>query len=211
MYDLPYYKESDETVIQAFVEQHPFAFLTGCDRHGVPVATQVPIFMEPHSGRLILSGHIMRNTDHHKAFSLNANVLAVFAGPHTYVSARWYNDPQVPSTWNYMSVHARGQIRFLDDAGLEAVLQKSSLHFEDNDPRSPTIFANLDPELRRKLKKAIVAFEIEVSQLDHVFKLSQEKNDSSYRNIIEKLSKKDENSRAIAAAMRKRTDTTNGD
>lgn len=206
MYDLPYYKEGDAAVVKAFVEQHPFAFLSGCDPNGFPVATQVPMLIEQRDDRMTLSGHIMKNTDHHKAFSSNANVLAVFTGPHTYVSARWYSDPGVPSTWNYMSVHARGRLRFLDDAGLEAVLQRSSLRFENQDSRSPTVFANLAPELRRKLMKAIVAFEVQVESFEHVFKLSQDRDETSCRNIIEELMKQDESARMIAAEMKKRTD-----
>ena len=210
MYDLPYYKDTDEPAVRAFVENHPFAFLSGCDSHGAPVATQVPMFMEERVGRMILSGHIMKNTDHHRAFSQNTNVLAVFSGPHTYISARWYSDPNMPSTWNYMSVHARGTIRFLDDAGLEDVLQKTSLHFENNDPRSPTVFDNLPEKLRRQLMKAIVAFEIEVAELDHVFKLSQDRDSDSYRNIIARLTEQGEDSRAIAAEMKRRANAGEG-
>lgn len=206
MYDLPYYKENDEQIIRSFIEEHPFAFLTGCDSQGMPVATQVPVFMEQRDGQMILSGHIMKNTDHHRAFLHNASVLAVFTGPQSYVSARWYSDPNVPSTWNYMSVHARGRIRFLDDTGLGAILQNSSLYFEDNDPQSLTVFANLAPELKRKLMKSIVAFEVNVEQLDHVFKLSQDRDAISYRNIIDKLMEQGEHGRAIAAAMKKRLD-----
>jgi transcriptional regulator len=87
MYDLPYYKEQDAQVIKEFVEHHPFAFLAGCDSENKPVATQVPVFIEEKDGRKLLRGHIMKNTDHHKAFLHNANVLAVFTGNHTYVSA----------------------------------------------------------------------------------------------------------------------------
>ncbi len=208
MYDLPYYKDTDEQAVRAFMEKHPFAFLTGCDSQGMPVATQVPVFMEERDGCMVLSGHIMKNTDHHKAFTQNANVLAVFTGPHTYVSARWYSDPNVPSTWNYMSVHARGTIRFLDDAGLKDMLQKTSLYFEGDDSRSPTVFNNLSPELMQKLMKAIVAFEVDVTEIRHVFKLSQEKDETSYRNIIDKLMAQDEDGRAIAAEMKKRTGST---
>ncbi len=130
MYDLPYYKEKNEQVIKEFVDQHPFAFLAGCDSENKPVATQVPVFIEEHDGKKILRGHIMKNTDHHKAFLHNQNVLVVFTGNHTYVSATWYSNPHQPSTWNYMSVHAQGIIRFLDDSALESVLRKTSLHFE---------------------------------------------------------------------------------
>ena len=204
MYDLPYYKDNDDQVVRAFIEKHPFAFVSGCDARAKPVATQVPVFIEERDGRLVLSGHIMKNTDHHRAFLDNPHVLAVFSGHHSYVSARWYSDPNVPSTWNYMSVHARGLIRFLDEAGLEAMLQKTSLYFEGGDHESPTVFFNLPPELRHKLMKAIVAFEVDVTRVDHVFKLSQEKDADSYRNIIDKLMGQGEDGRAIAAEMKRR-------
>jgi transcriptional regulator len=204
MYDLPRYKECDEQIIAAFIERHPFAFLSGCDADNRPVATQVPVFIEERDGRRILSGHIMRKTDHHKAFLENDKVLAVFNGPHAYVSATWYSDPHVASTWNYMSVHARGNIRFLAREGLEAILQKSSLHFENNNEQSPTVFDNLPASFRQKVINAIVGFEIEVSALDAVFKLSQDKDAESVHSIIDKLRKGDEDARRIAAEMEER-------
>lgn len=204
MYDLPYHKEWNERVIKDFIAEHPFAFLTGCDPDGKPVATQVPAFLEERDGRFVLSGHLMRNTDHHKAFVHNHNVLVVFSGPHVYVSGTWYSDPHTPSTWNYMSVHARGTIRFLEGAALADMLKKTSLHFEGYDQRSPTAFQNLPQQLTAKLVNAIVAFEIEVEVMDTVFKLSQERDIQSYLNIIEQLKKQGEAGRAIASEMQKR-------
>lgn len=204
MYDLPYHKEQDEQLVEGFIGEHPFAFLAGCDPEGVPVATQVPVFIEERDGRTLLTGHIMKNTDHHQAFLQNENVLVVFTGEHAYVSATWYSDPHLPSTWNYMSVHARGVIRFLDDAGLEAVLRKTSLHFEGDDHRSTTAFDNLPAGFKRKMMKFIVAFEIEVTELDTVFKLSQDRDFESYLNIIEHLKERGEAGRVIAAEMEKR-------
>src|SRR5690349_16293141 len=130
MYNLPYFKEKDRDTLIRFVKEHPFSFLTGCSPDGKPVATQVPVFLEEREGQFILTGHIMRQTDHHRAFENNDEVLCVFTGPHTYVSASWYSDPHQASTWNYMSVHLRGKIRFLDEAGLETVLRKTTLQFE---------------------------------------------------------------------------------
>ena len=208
MYDLPYHKEPDEQAVRRFIREHPFACLVGCDADGRPVATQVPVLFEEIEGRNVLSGHFMKNTDHHKAFLDNDQALVIFSGSQAYVSGTWYDDPNSVSTWNYMSVHARGLIRFLDDAGLEEVLRKTSLHFEGDDENSPTAFDNLPAEFTRKAIKLIVAFEIEVTQLDTVFKLSQDRDRASYFNIIEKLKEQGEHERAIAAEMEKRAEKT---
>src|SRR5688572_3332578 len=138
MYSLPYFKESDPGEIMRFIRKHPFAFLSGASATGIPVATQVPVFIEERDGSLFLTGHIMRQTDHHKAFAENAQVLCVFTGAHTYVSATWYSNPQQASTWNYMSVHVRGMLRFLDERGLIEVLKKTTLHFEEGNRDSST-------------------------------------------------------------------------
>lgn len=204
MYNLPYHKENNPQKISEFISRYPFAFLTGCDKHNFPVATQIPMFIEEENGKKFLRGHIMKNTDHHKAFMHNPNVLAVFTGPHTYVSATWYSNPYNASTWNYMSVHVKGRVRFLDDAGLEEVLRKVSLHFENYNKESTTVFDNLPSEFKNRVMNAIVAFEIEIMEMDTVFKLSQDRDPVSYKNIIEKLKAQDESGRVIAAEMEKR-------
>ena len=205
MYDLPYHKEKNEQVIKEFIDQHPFAFLSGCDAQNKPVATQVPLFIEERDDKKILSGHIMKNTDHHKAFVHNENVLAVFTGNHTYVSATWYSNPHTASTWNYMSVHAKGIIRFLDGNALDDMLRKTSLHFENYNKDSSTVFDNLPQEFKQKVMKAIVAFEVVVTEMDNVFKLSQDRDAESYHNITEKLKETGEDGRVIADEMGKRT------
>jgi len=204
MYDLPYHKAKNEDGIKEFISRYPFAFLTGCDSENKPVATQVPVFIEEKDGRKILRGHIMKNTDHHKTFLRNENVLVVFTGHHTYVSGTWYSNPYTPSTWNFMSVHAKGVIRFLDDSALIDVLRMTTLHFENNNSQSTTIYDNLPSDYTQRLMKAIVAFEIEVKEIDTVFKLSQDRDLTSYHNIIRKLKEQDESGRAIAAEMEKR-------
>ena len=205
MYDLPYHKEKNEQVIKEFIGKYSFAFLSGCDAEKKPVATQVPVFIEEKDGKRILRGHIMKNTDHHKAFVHNGNVLVVFTGHHIYVSGTWYSNPHTPSTWNYMSVHVKGIIRFLDDAALVDTLRMTSLHFENNNQQSPTIYDNLPSEYTQKLMKAIVAFEIEIKEIDTVFKLSQDRDVKSYRKIIANLKQQGENGQVIAAEMEKRT------
>ena len=204
MYDLPYYKENDKEVILKFINKHPFAFLAGCDDNQKPVATQVPVFIEEREGIYYLTGHIMCKTDHHLAFMKNPNVLVIFTGPHTYVSATWYNNPHQASTWNYMSVHAKGKIKFLDEEGLINVLKKLTLYFENNNSGSTTIFENLPSEYKWPLLKAIVAFEIKVESIENVFKLSQDRDDVSYNNIIQKLNEQGGDSKLIAGEMKQR-------
>jgi len=205
MYNLPYFKEKDQQVVLDFIHQHPFAFIAGCDENNKPVASQIPVFIEERNGKLYLSGHIMKSTDHHKAFEKNPSVLCVFAGHHTYVSATWYSNPHQASTWNYMSVHVQGQLRFLDEEQLIDVLKKTSLHFENGDKNSSTVFDNLPEDYCNRLMKAIVAFEVEVEKIDNVFKLSQNRDEESYQHIINKLKDLDEDGKVIAQEMQKRS------
>jgi transcriptional regulator len=206
MYNLPYHKENDPEIIRDFIRKYPFAFLSGCDAENKPIATQIPVFIEEQDGKQFLRGHIMKDTDHHRAFLHNENVLVVFTGHHTYVSGTWYSNPHIPSTWNYMSVHIKGIVRFLDNDALENILRKTSLHFENNEPNSTTVFDNVPAELKKRIMHLIVPFEIEVLEIDTVFKLSQDRDAQSYRNIIEKLKQQGESGQVIAAEMEKRAD-----
>ncbi|HJS55383.1 MAG TPA: FMN-binding negative transcriptional regulator [Chitinophagaceae bacterium] len=204
MYNLPYFKEDDPQVVLNFMREHPFVFLGGVNEKNEPVATQVPVFIDEREDKLFLTGHIMRNTDHHKAFEQNPNVLAVFSSPHTYVSATWYDDPHQASTWNYISVQAKGTMRFGDQADLIAILRRLTLHYENNNTTSTTVFDNLSSEYTAPLLKAIVAFEVEITAIDNVFKLSQNRNEKSFCNIIDKLREQGTNGQYIAEEMKKR-------
>jgi transcriptional regulator len=203
MYNLPYFKEENHEVVLEFMRKNPFVFLTGVNEENRPVATQVPVFIDERESKLFLTGHIMRNNDHHKAFEKNPNVLAVFTSPHVYVSATWYDDPHQASTWNYMSVHAKGSIRFGNKEDLIAILKRLTLHYENNNTASTTVFDNLTSEYTEPLLKAIVAFEVEVVSIDNVFKLSQNRNEKSFQNIMDKLNEQGSDGKFIAGEMKK--------
>jgi transcriptional regulator len=204
MYHFSYFKENDKEAILSFLKEYPFAFLTGCDPNGKPVATQVPMLFEERDNELYLQAHIMRNTDHHKAFMQNPNALLVFTGPSCYVSASWYTNPQSGSTWNYMSVHITGEIQFMEDEALRAFMQKLTLQYEKNNLASPTVFNNIPESYKQKMLPAIVGFEIKAAKIDTVFKLSQNKDELDYSNIITKLEAEGGQAVLIAAEMKKR-------
>lgn len=204
MYEHSDYKDPQPGAMKDFIEKHPFAVLSGCTKNYEPVATQVPVFLEQQDGHWVVRGHMIRGSEHHKAFAENPKVILVFPGDHAYVSATWYKDPQQASTWNYMSVQVKGEICFKDRSTLIEVLKKTTLHFEKGDLNSPTIYDNLDTNYTGRLLDYIVAFEIRVDHMDHVFKLSQDKDAQSYENIIKELKKGEAGARAIAGEMEKR-------
>jgi transcriptional regulator len=204
MYNFSYFKENDQRIIREFLETYPFALITGISKEGSMVATQIPLLVEERAGEIFLHGHIMRNTDHHKAYCDNSVVMVVFSGPNAYVSASWYSDPQIGSTWNYMAVHIQGEIRFMTDKELSDFMHKLTLKFEDGNKISPTVYDNLPEQYLSKMMPAIVGIEIRVLQLENVFKLSQNRDEESYLNIIAKLQERGGFNRMIAHEMEKR-------
>lgn len=204
MYNFSYFKEKERQSLLDFMEEYPFAFLTGSFLSGAQVATQIPVLIEERNGELFLQGHIMRKTDHHKAFLENPNALLVFTGPSCYVSASWYSNPQIGSTWNYMSVHIGGQVNIMSDDELMAFMRKLTLKFEKGNTQSPTFIDNLPDAFLSKMMPAIVGFEIRADKIENVFKLSQNRDEKSYLNIISKLEQEGGSSAQIAKEMQKR-------
>jgi transcriptional regulator len=204
MYNLPYFKAEDQHEILAFLQAHPFIFLTGSFQNGRQVVTQIPILVEVKEDKIILHGHIMRHTDHHQAFIENNQVLAVATGPNAYVSATWYTNPQIGSTWNYMSVHMQGTISLKGEEELKQLMRKLTLHFEDYNTASATYYDNLPDTFLKPMMQAIVAFEIEVSSLENVFKLSQNRDEASYLRIIDELEKRGGEAAMVAMEMKLR-------
>lgn len=202
MCGLPYFKAENDKEVINFMHQHPFITLTGVDANNQPVATHVPVLFEEREGKLFLLGHIMKSTDHHNAFNQNENILVIFTGPHTYVSASWYKDQKQASTWNYMAVHAKGKLKFLQDEAMLSILHKTTAYFENN-PSSPSLVEHLSTDYISRLMKAIIAFEIEVTEIAHVFKLSQNRDKESYQNIVEHLRMGDIEAQNVAAIMEK--------
>lgn len=199
MYKFSYYTEPDREKVIAFMKANPFAIITGIGEQ-YPEASQIPLEIITDGDKIFLQGHIMRKTSHHLAFEKNEHVLVLFTGPHCFVSASWYTNPSVGSTWNYMTVHAKGKISFMSEEETRDAVKKVSDKFEGT--KSDGAFDKLPQEYIDSMMKAIVGFTIEVNSLDNVFKLSQNRDTVSQKNIIEQLKKRgDDNSVMIAKEM----------
>ena len=202
MYKLPYFTEQNEEVVFDFMQKNSFAIITGCNQ-AFPVATHVPLDVKKEGGKIIFTGHMMKNTDHHKAFSQSENVLVIFTGPHCYVSASWYVKKEVASTWNYIDVHAHGTIKFTDEERTKKIIGNLTNKYELSG--SLAAFNKLPAEYVDRLVKAIIGFTIEVSTIENVFKLSQNHDVATRESIIENLlGRHDADSNEIAMEMKKR-------
>jgi transcriptional regulator len=203
MYDLPYFKAHNDHEVIEFMKAHPFITLCGTDKHGHIVATHVPVMLAHKGEKLVLRGHIQRKTDHHKAFMHAVHVLAIFTGADSYISASWYSNPKMASTWNYQAVHAAGMIHFGDDTMLHQLLGDLTSHFENN-PHSPALIKELPQDYVQQHMKAIIAFEIEVTDIRHVFKLSQNHEKDNRDSIITHLDESnDAKAKMVATEMKK--------
>jgi transcriptional regulator len=190
MYKINYFIENDTQLVIDFIKENSFAMITA-NGENFPVATQIPLEVVEKDGKIFLGGHMMKKTDHHIAFEKNENVLVVFTGPHCYVSASWYANPQTASTWNYMAVHAKGKIKFTDEEGTYEAIKAVTNKYEGTE--TIAAFNNMPKEYTMQHIKAIVGFTIEVETLDNVFKLSQNKTEEEKVNIITRLRERNSN------------------
>lgn len=202
MYKNAQFTTNNQKEVLDFMKAHPFVLLCGIGADGKPVATHIPVLIEEREGRIFLQAHTMRKQQHTLAFEQNSNVLAVFQGAHCYISAQWYEPQNVASTWNYSAVHATGTLRLMDDDGLYMLLKNMTSHFEGS-PHTPASMDKMDDAYIRSNMKAIIAFEIEVTQLEHAFKLSQNKPAKTQENIVQHLQRGNSDEQAVAADMKR--------
>ncbi|HPH37615.1 MAG TPA: FMN-binding negative transcriptional regulator [Sediminibacterium sp.] len=203
MYLTNHFSVAEQADILAFMQSNSFATICGIGEDGAPVATHVPVMISFRENKLFLQAHIMRKQAHTDAFEHNDKVMAIFNGPHAYISAKHYEPQNTASTWNYSAVHAKGIIRFLGDTELYTMLKNLTAQFEQ-DPGSPSLMQHMSEDYILSNMKAIVAFEIEVTQLQHVFKWSQNKPSHIQDNIIQTLAKGSLEEQLAAEEMKKR-------
>jgi transcriptional regulator len=201
MYKNSQFEEKDPKKVLAFMQAHSFITLIGFDGD-YPVATQIPVHIYQNEGGTRIVGHIMNNTDHHQAFAKNENVLALFTGAHAYISASVYLKPAVASTWNYSSVQAKGKIRLMDTAETREVIRHLTDSFEDPE-KSAAAFHKMDDHYIESNLKAISGFEINVTSINSVFKLSQNHSKENRAAIVKDLAQRDDHDAQLIAELMK--------
>ncbi|MDX6182316.1 FMN-binding negative transcriptional regulator [Flavobacterium sp. Fl-77] len=196
MYTPNLYKNEDQEAIRTFLKENSFGILIN-QTHGKLCATHIPIELEMNAdGKEILQGHLSKLNPQAEGFAENDQVLAVFTGPHAYISSSWYDHENVP-TWNYIAVHVYGRIKIVDEEAAIASLKKLVDKYEANSA-NPVRIEDLSEKTMREAR-GIYAFEIEIDEIQATKKMSQNRDDTNYKNIITAL-EKTENPQAIAVA-----------
>jgi transcriptional regulator len=196
------YEEKDPEKIHAFLRENSFAILITI-HDGRPIGTHIPLQLEKDAaGKDCLLGHLSLGNEQKHDLTTGAKVLAIFAGPHSYVSPRWYTKINVP-TWNYIAVHIYGTITIMEGEQLRAALSRLVDTYEHHMPHPVHMDEIPEKELQADLR-GIIGFRISIDEIQAAYKLSQNRDPQSYHNVIDQLSQGDEAARAVAAEMQKR-------
>jgi len=201
MYVPTAFAEADLGRLHDFIERHSFGLLVS-QVDGLPFATHLPLLLDRTAGpRGALVGHVARANPQWRGLA-GQTALAVFSGPHVYVSPSWYEADQVVPTWNYVAAHAYGRAEVIEDASaLLEIVRRMVQVYERGMPR-PWSFDGSGTFAERMLAQ-IVGFRIPIDTLEGKRKLNQNHPPERRRKVIGALEERgDENALDVAALMR---------
>jgi len=200
MYSPTYNRVEDRAELVAFMRANSFAVLvTGTG--GALHASHLPVRILETNKKIILDMHMAKNNPQWKEF-FDDEVMVVFAGPHAYVSPRWYEEKERVPTWNYAAVHAYGIPVLVSEKSKKYASQRRLV--ADMDPQWLPQFDALRQEYVDMMLDCIVNFEIPLARLETRWKLSQNRGRREMELIAGQLAKSDDSAeRSLAALTRK--------
>ena len=200
MYSPPYNRVEDRKELVAFMRANSFAILVTATG-GTPVASHLPVTVADGDAGIVIHSHMAKNNPQWQEF-FDDEVLVVFAGPHAYVSPRWYAEKERVPTWNYAAVHAYGGVQLTEDRKVKHAAQRELV--AQLDAQWLPQFDALRQEYVDMMLDGIVNFEIPVARLETRWKLSQNRGRREQELIAAQLESSDDPSvRALAALTRR--------
>ncbi|MDQ0207578.1 FMN-binding negative transcriptional regulator [Alkalicoccobacillus murimartini] len=197
MYTPEYFRIKDDETIHQVIKENGFATLIS-DQLKDLSATHLPLMLDAQKN--CLYGHFAKANPQWKDLD-NQRVLAIFQGPHSYISPSWYETNQAVPTWNYVAVHVYGDIELVGDQELAQSFSELVSKYEK--PDSTYQLATVDAEYIAGLSKGVVGFRIKIKSIEATAKLSQNHSKERNKRVIEELEKsQSDNERQIAAYMR---------
>ncbi len=187
MYPPPHHQVNDIDKMIAVIKQYPLGMLVSV-KDNKPLLTHIPFIYNDKIGRLV--AHIDKNNPQLETLQDGANVTVVFKGPDCYISPSIYDSENQLPTWNYIIVHITGTIQLINDP--EAAKQSMITMTEFlEEPDHKFILHKNNPKMDRFVNY-IQAFEIDITNWEGKFKLSQDKSEVDQTNAKNELIKKSE-------------------
>lgn len=171
MYLPPQFAAKDVAQAVELMRAHPFASLISLDDEGFPFVTHIPLHVRQAEESLTLLGHVARANPHARYLQSRSEALVTFLGPHAYMSPSVYPDRQRVPTWNYLAVHCKVQARLLESPEEKDALLKHLI--ADHEPAYAAQWRELPEQYTQGMLSAIVAFELQVTDLQCKLKLNQ--------------------------------------
>ncbi|WP_170113220.1 FMN-binding negative transcriptional regulator [Ahniella affigens] len=198
MYRDQQFQVDDPEVIRAFIDANPFATLVAVDAAGRVAATHLPVLIEQFGTPTIFRCHLMRDTDHWHAVTQAQEVFVSFLGPDAPILASWQSTMRFGGTWNYQVVHARAQPVPRDADTLVRHLKTLKDRFEVSPGHR---FEHLPEGYVAALTPMIQCFDLVVTELQCLFKLSQNRSDTEFKQTVAALTAQGGKSQLLADAM----------
>lgn len=175
LYTPRHFRSRSDAEAERVIREFPFATLITAVDALEPLVTHLPLLLEDGA----LTGHMARPNPHWQQFA-HGRTVAVFHGPHTYVSPRWYVEPEknVP-TWNYAVAHVHGRPELVDDAQRRRIVTGITAHFD------PT-WSPAEDKLARLLP-GVVAFRMPIERIDAKSKMNQNRTRDDRAKVIATL------------------------
>lgn len=212
MYNPQSFREESLPVLHRFLQQHSLATLVTLGAEGL-TASHIPLLLEPERGPFgTLYGHLSRANPQWRDFSPAHQALAIFNGPQHYISPSWYPTKQetgkVVPTWNYVAVHAYGNLEIHDDPDwLRAHVAELTAKHESAFPQ-PWSPDDAPPDYIRQLLNGIVGIELPIAKLEGKWKVSQNRPAQDRAGVSTGLeAQHNPESDAMAALVRRYTES----
>lgn len=206
MYIPKYFEITNRAEMNAIINSNGFATLYSTHQ-GSPFATHLPLLLHEDGTELV--GHFAKGNKQWTDI-MGQQVLAVFQGPHCYISPSWYETQDTVPTWNYVSVHVKGEIELMPDGDARLMESMQNLTRKYEEPTSGYSLSEVDDAYIESLSKGVVGFVLRITQIEGKAKLSQNHSRERVERVIEQLEKTGKsNEQAISIWMSNALDRGN--
>ena len=172
MYTPKHFEENDPQILYELMCGFSFALLVTA-QNGTPVGTHLPLHAEATGAFGLLFGHVARANHHWRQFDGETEAMAVFQGPHSYISPNWYESDDLVPTWNYSTIHAYGRPQAITDPSETADILWRLVEANETDATDNWSMSRLSADDMKKQLKGIVAFRMPIDRLEGKFKMGQ--------------------------------------